>query len=54
MANVSSESRHVIVEGLKPATSYQFRVSSVNSVGEGEASGASNLVTLEQEREWLF
>jgi protein sidekick len=54
MANVSSDMRYVIVEGLKPATSYQFRVSAVNAVGEGEASQPSNVVTLPQERKFVF
>jgi protein sidekick len=49
LANVSIDVRHIIVEGLKPATSYQFRVSAVNAVGEGESSQASNVVTLPQE-----
>lgn len=49
LANVSSEIRFVVVEGLKPSTSYQFRISSVNAVGEGEASSPSNVVTLPQE-----
>ncbi|XP_035707340.1 protein sidekick isoform X3 [Folsomia candida] len=49
LANVSADVRNVVVEGLKPATSYQFRISAVNAVGEGEASQASNIVTLPQE-----
>lgn len=49
LTNVSSEIRNVIVEGLKPAASYQFRISALNSVGEGESSQPSNVVTLPQE-----
>jgi len=49
-ANVSKEARYVTIEGLQPAASYQFRVSAVNSVGEGEPSQPSNAVTLPQER----
>lgn len=32
LANVSADVRNVVVEGLKPATSYQFRISAVNAV----------------------
>ncbi|ODM95509.1 Protein sidekick [Orchesella cincta] len=49
LTNVSTEVRNVIVEGLKPAASYQFRISAINSVGEGESSQPSNVVTLPQE-----
>jgi hypothetical protein len=54
MTNISMETRHVVIEGLKPAASYQFRVSSLNSVGEGEASQPSNVVTLPQEGNYYF
>lgn len=49
LTNVSSETRFTVMEGLKPAASYQFRISAINSVGEGESSQPSNVVTLPQE-----
>lgn len=54
MANVSKDLRQIVIEGLKPAASYQFRVSSVNAVGEGEPSRPSNVVTLPQEGTKVF
>merc|ERR1740128_497833 len=49
MANVSSTARHLVLQSLKAAAAYQFRVSAVNSVGEGQPSEPSNRVTLPQE-----
>jgi protein sidekick len=49
LSNVSAQQRSVVLTSLKAATSYQFRVSAVNSVGEGSPSEASNIVTLPQE-----
>jgi len=48
--NVSATSRWVLLNNLKAAASYQFRVSAENSVGEGPSSAASNIVVLPQER----
>ncbi|XP_039313553.1 protein sidekick isoform X8 [Solenopsis invicta] len=47
--NVSATSRWVLLNNLKAAASYQFRVSAENSVGEGPSSAASNIVVLPQE-----
>ncbi|KAL1140779.1 hypothetical protein AAG570_000709, partial [Ranatra chinensis] len=48
-SNVSADARSVVLSNLKAASSYQFRVSAVNSVGEGPPSDPSNVVTLPQE-----
>lgn len=48
-SNVSADARWVELQNLKAASSYQFRVSAVNSVGEGPPSDPSNVVTLPQE-----
>ncbi|XP_073972084.1 sidekick cell adhesion molecule isoform X2 [Rhodnius prolixus] len=47
--NVSANARWVVLNNLKAASSYQFRVSAVNSVGEGPPSDPSNIVALPQE-----
>ncbi|XP_059054428.1 protein sidekick [Achroia grisella] len=47
--NVSANLRWVLLTNLKAATSYQFRVSAVNTVGEGPASDATDVLTLPQE-----
>ncbi|KAK9504659.1 hypothetical protein O3M35_010943 [Rhynocoris fuscipes] len=47
--NVSANARWVVLNNLKAASSYQFRVSAVNSVGEGPPSEPSNIVALPQE-----
>lgn len=49
VANVSADARWIALPSLKAAAAYQFRVSAVNSVGEGPASEPSNRVTLPQE-----
>lgn len=49
LSNVSAEQRWVLLTNLKAAAAYQFRVSAVNSVGEGSPSDPSNVVMLPQE-----
>ncbi|XP_032597184.2 protein sidekick [Drosophila grimshawi] len=49
LANVSANERWVLLENLKAATVYQFRVSAVNRVGEGSPSEPSNVIELPQE-----
>nr|CAD7457346.1 unnamed protein product [Timema tahoe] len=50
LSNVSADGpRWVLLTALKAAATYQFRVSAVNSVGEGSASKPSNTVALPQE-----
>ncbi|XP_073831577.1 sidekick cell adhesion molecule isoform X11 [Musca autumnalis] len=49
LSNVSAENRWILLENLKAATVYQFRVSAVNQVGEGSPSEPSNVVELPQE-----
>ncbi|KAH8397906.1 hypothetical protein KR222_006052, partial [Zaprionus bogoriensis] len=49
LSNVSAEQRWILLENLKAATVYQFRVSAVNRVGEGSPSEPSNIVELPQE-----
>lgn len=49
IANVSADLRWIALPSLKAAAAYQFRVSAVNSVGEGQPSEPSNRVTLPQE-----
>lgn len=48
--NVSVKNRWVLLNNLKAAAAYQFRVSAVNQVGEGPSSDPSNVVVLPQER----
>lgn len=40
-ANISHTQNFVLVQNLRPAMTYQFRVSAVNSVGEGQPSSPS-------------
>ncbi|XP_052737459.1 protein sidekick isoform X2 [Bicyclus anynana] len=47
--NVSATQRWVLLTSLKAATSYQFRVSAVNTVGEGPPSDPTEVLTLPQE-----
>ena len=49
VSNVSSDARWHLLPALKAAAAYQFRVSAINSVGEGQPSEPSNRVTLPQE-----
>lgn len=49
VSNVSSDQRWILLTNLKAAAAYQFRVSAVNSVGEGSPSEPSNVVMLPQE-----
>ncbi|KAJ8914572.1 hypothetical protein NQ315_010036 [Exocentrus adspersus] len=49
LSNVSADQRWILLTNLKAAACYQFRVSAVNSVGEGPPSEPSNQVMLPQE-----
>ncbi|EDW06438.2 uncharacterized protein Dmoj_GI21512 [Drosophila mojavensis] len=49
LTNVSADQRWIVLDNLKAATVYQFRVSAVNRVGEGSPSEPSNIVELPQE-----
>lgn len=49
LSNVSANQRWILLRNLKAASVYQFRVSAVNSVGEGPASEPSNVIRLPQE-----
>lgn len=40
--NISASQNFVLITNLRPATTYQFRVSAVNSVGEGQPSAPTN------------
>ncbi|XP_027197018.2 sidekick cell adhesion molecule [Dermatophagoides pteronyssinus] len=40
--NISSTQNFVLITNLRPATTYQFRVSALNSVGEGQPSSPTN------------
>lgn len=53
LSNVSAEQRWILLENLKAATVYQFRVSAVNQVGEGSPSEPSNIVELPQEGKFV-
>lgn len=54
LSNVSADQRWVLLTNLKAAAAYQFRVSAVNSVGEGSPSEPSNSVMLPQEGKNIF
>ena len=49
LANISSSDRNVMLSHLRSSATYIFRVSAVNSVGEGPQSYHSNRVELPQE-----
>lgn len=49
LSNVSANQRWILLRTLKAASVYQFRVSAVNSVGEGSPSDPSNVIRLPQE-----
>lgn len=49
LSNVSSNQRWILLTNLKAASTYQFRVSAVNSVGEGSPSEPSLSIRLPQE-----
>ena len=49
MANISSSRRSVVLNNLRSSAAYIFRVSAVNSVGEGPQSRPSDRVVLPQE-----
>ena len=49
-SDISKDARIHTVKGLMPARDYQFRISAVNSVGEGKPSSASQTITLPQQR----
>lgn len=54
LSNVSANQRWILLTNLKAAAAYQFRVSTVNSVGEGSPSEPSNVVMLPQEGIRIF
>lgn len=54
VSNVSADQRWILLTNLKAAAAYQFRVSAVNSVGEGSPSEPSNVVMLPQEGKQSF
>lgn len=49
LTNISANARYVILENLKAANTYQFRISAMNAIGEGTPSQPSNFVTLPQQ-----
>lgn len=49
LSNVSATQRWILLRNMKAASVYQFRVSAVNSVGEGPPSEPSNVIRLPQE-----
>lgn len=54
LSNVSALQRWILLTNLKAATVYQFRVSAVNSVGEGSPSEPSNVIKLPQEGKFVI
>jgi hypothetical protein len=51
-SNISSSAKSVQIKNLKAATTYQFRVSAVNRVGEGYPSEPTNTISLPHEGEF--
>jgi len=49
-SDISSSVSSYTLRGLRPAQSYQFRLSAVNAVGKGPASAPSRVITLPQQR----
>lgn len=49
ISNISANAKAVQIKNLKAATSYQFRVSAVNRVGEGYPSDPTNTISLPHE-----
>lgn len=49
LSNISANQKTVNIKNLKAATSYQFRVSAVNRVGEGYPSEPTNTISLPHE-----
>jgi protein sidekick len=49
MSNISANAKSIQIKNLKAATSYQFRVSAVNRVGEGYPSEPTNTISLPHE-----
>ena len=49
LANISSSDRFAVLPNLRSSATYVFRISAVNSVGEGPQSRHSNRVELPQE-----
>ena len=41
-----------LLRGLRPFTTYRFRVSAWNQLGEGQVSDSSNSITLPEESKW--
>ena len=54
MSNISATANSVQIKNLKAATTYQFRVSVVNRVGEGLPSEPTNTISLPHEGESHF
>jgi hypothetical protein len=49
VSNISASVKSVSIKNLKAATSYQFRISAVNRVGEGYPSEPTNTISLPHE-----
>lgn len=49
LSNISANQNSAIIKDLKAATSYQFRVSAVNRVGEGYPSEPTSTISLPHE-----
>lgn len=53
ISNISANAKSVKIKNLKAATSYQFRVSAVNRVGEGYPSEPTNTISLPHEGKFI-
>lgn len=49
LSNIAANQTSATIKHLKAATSYQFRVSAVNRVGEGSPSEPTNTISLPHE-----